>query len=830
MSYNDNLADETKKSIYLFSIEPIFQVDKSKIFDTNKLFFPYGEPLAIDFKGTGNQAFQISNSPDDFNFTNPEPGVGDNVPFTFDPATQIITFSSVPPFTTYIRYRQYFSTDIARTYKEPLNASSEVIEWSSSIQTVPTITRDISDNPTGFYPAALSRIEIAAPDENVDFVYATNYKNASFELYHFIGELSDVANGKLISSGIVQNHSYNVELLALELADRFIQFQDRVETPTPNQTYKGINDSASYSVRDEEQGYNMRRIYGIVNGVDAVNVDYNAETPSKTNNRKWALGYYDGDNTKIQDKVWTNGGGGTILGWDYVAQGGTAARDYILGRYRLPGSGSSATVQDVLDVINDLEGSSQQTIILENTDYPGEQAFVTVEGFYFFIGDIFGFPVTGENFSLGISASNWPALLALGWNTSEANAINSLENTGITTITIPTITQVIMKDTLEGSLFLRNNEHYTIFRDPVEQIYGVELLDDVESIIYSDPGNQAIPFTGNEVLFGRVIGPKVSETTYTNNSTVIFNAQTPDRENLGITNISNFPAIFYDYAKNFLKLSDDRIDTATIEFYSNNYVPIVDTVNETIIDNRGETLQTINFAIPQQKAELLGSLQDTLNEIAKVQGVFIFFNNEGKLTYRVIGYLNSSDVTDLDDSDFDFVSAEDYNTIDTYGLCRINDNFVERSVFSEDGRTSNTYFFDEIGYIGHKDGRFYEENFLFQDPRNTSFISSEFSYDVNSTPTFGFYFIDTFRYLTTRQQIIEISVPRRYFDIDIGDVVRITSDVLSAGRPIKYLVVGITQNLDTRTLKLVDIIQRAEDEFREWQVLPLEKATKSYNV
>ena len=820
MSYTENLADETKKSVYLFEIEPIFQVNKTKIFDTNKLFFPYGEPVAIDFKATTNQAFQISNSPDDFVFRSPEPGVGDEVSFTFDAATKIITFSAVPAFTTYIRYKQYFATDTCRTYRDPLDDQTEIIEWENSIEQAPTITRDISENVTGFYPASISNIQIAAPSEDVDFVYATNYKNAEFKLYHFVGPLNDVTNGKQISNGIVQNHSYDIDLLNLDLADRFIQFQDRVKLPITAQTYKAINDTVTYSVSDTEQGFTPRRIYGVVNGVEAVNVDYNETTPTKSNNRKWAFGYYDGDNTKIQDKVWTNTPGLATRFFSYEAAGGALSHDYVFLHYRLP---VNETAQDVLDVLNDLEGSAEQQVIFENSDYPGVFASIQVSGFHFFTNNqLSGTPASGKgNFALGIRLNGIINAIASNWGTSEANAILSLENINTTTtVTIPTISQCVIYDTLENDLLLNDRIHYTIFRDPVNKIYGIELLDDIENIIYSDPANKLIPFTGNEIIAGRVYGPKATETVG-NDSYVRLLGQTPDFQNLGVKNISNFPAIFYDYAKNFLNLSDNQIDLDTLNFYANNYIPIIDTINEEFTQNAGEFTQTLNFTLPRSKGDFLDNLQETLNKIASMQGVFIFFNNDGKLTYRNIGYLNNDTIIDLDDSDFEFANAESYNTIDTYGLSRLNDNFVERSRFSEDGRTSNTYFFDEIGYIGHKDGRYYEIESLFQDPRNTAFLQSEFSYAQNEEPSFGYYFQDTFRFLTTRQQIVTINVPRRYFNIDIGDVVRITSDVLSSDRAIKYLVVGITQNFDTRTIKLIDIIQRAEDEFREWETLPI---------
>jgi hypothetical protein len=825
MSYEANLTDSTKVSTYLITIDPTIDFELSEIVNAGTanayIEFPYGKPLL------GRKTFRTTTLRSNINeLINPntKPGINDTmppsavIPFTYDPALKRVYFDdSGSSFIPAFKYRVFLSTDINRTYEDPLDDSTDVIEWSTVISDPPTISRDVSDILVGFYPTVVQGFSISSTTpEFYSSPYNSNYRNADVSIYHFVGDEKDTTNGRKIFTGKISSHATSLTDIAFQVSDPSISFDGLITYPDNNQDFSDYDGSGTYRVDPAEQRYNQRTIYGVVSCVRALNVDRPADyaAPLTSENRSWVFGKYNGDNGLISS---VDFGSQTYERFNYATSGALNSRLELYRTYF-----NTATDSEILSRARDFSIAPTDRIKLTISAYPGEVFYfeprIVRYGFFLDVlndapGNIF-IPSDSPNedkmsaFYCRMFIDSMDTIIAAQVGDTAANVRANLNDYTVTkTVKRLPVSRCFLQDKNGVVHKLDPELHYNTFTDPVEKFYGVELTN-VEALLplsYS-------PMDGTEIVFGRVYGPGVDDLDVTGSSEGVFLTNATGINNSVFTNSnsnSSFPTVIYDYLTKYAQIDSSDIDLATFQEYAGYVSPKI--VGDTYqAGGDGQTRRNIIFPktidgqMPDKKSQLI--------DILFYDPIFVYVNNEAKWTYKYLRFLTGeTPVKTLYDNDFEITNREDFTTEDVYGLYKVSDNFAEKSIDDTyDGSYSISYILSSNGYILNTDQRQYD--IIASD--SVAVVNEEninnFNTGEGSTYTTGLWAETYADILGLRQNYIEIQVSREHFDIDIADVVTLVSSFISGSggdeTTRKYLVVGIQQFIDFRIIRLSDIL------------------------
>jgi hypothetical protein len=823
MSYEANLTDSTKRSSYLITVDPTIDFDLSEIVNAGTVNayveFPYGKPLL------GRKTFRtVTLRPNINDLFTPgvTPGINGNMPpstviaFTYDAQEKRVYFDdSGSSFIPAFKYRVFISTDINRTYEDPLDDTSEVIEWSTVISEPPSIVRDVSDILVGFYPTVVQGFSISATTpEFYSSPYNSNYKNADVSIYHFVGDEKDTTNGRKIFTGKISSHATSLTDIAFQVSDPSISFDGLITYPDNNQDYSLYDGSGTYRVDPAERRFYQRTVYGVVSSIRAVNVDRPADyaAPLVTENRSWVFAKYNGDNNLISSVDY---GSQTYQRFNISVSGPVNTRFTLYNTYFNTDSDS-----DILDRILGMHISETDRIKLTMSSYPGEV-------FYFEPRTIrYGFELNllldgpsnifipsdapNENkmsaFFCRMFIDNMDNIIAAQVGDTAANVRTNLNDYTVTkTVKRLPVSRCFLQDKNGVVHKLDPELHYNTFTDPVEKFYGVELTN-VEALLplsYS-------PMDGTEIVFGRVYGPDLDDTTVDAPSVGCFTTTGfPNGFFANTGTNSSFPSCIYDYLTKYAQIDPSDIDLQTFQEYAGYVKPKI--VNN-VYTAGGDGFLRRNIIFPKTVDGQMPDKKTQLIDILFYDPIFLYVNNESKWTYKYLRFLTGvTPFKTLYDSDFEITNREEFTSEDVYGLYKVNDNFSEKSIDQNyDGSYAISYLLSSNGYILNTDQSQYEitgsDSIAVVNEENIN----NFNTGQAQSYTTGNWASTYAEILGLRQNYIEIQVSREHFDIDISDVVTLVSSYISGSGGVettrKYLVVGIQQFIDFRIIRLSDIL------------------------
>lgn len=211
----------------------------------------------------------------------------------YDPSAQVVYFDNgSDPNGEFItaHYELYVGTFDASFNRIPTDSTSLVVYYEPLIIKSPAILQNISDVLFGFLPTQTSNISLSS----VTGFFLRHLSDSSFfdapiKIYHYLDKL-ETANVKQVVSGLGGNITYNDTTIDLTVYDGYQVF---------NQNYRNRLGDTFFAKSDFPnidpifQAKPIRKVFGVVEGFIPVNISYEANEPTTSDNRQWVVSNFE---------------------------------------------------------------------------------------------------------------------------------------------------------------------------------------------------------------------------------------------------------------------------------------------------------------------------------------------------------------------------------------------------------------------------------------------------------------------------------------------------------------------------------------------------------
>ncbi len=278
MTYANNVQEEAITNEFLIVITPARKVTSwtsvtGNIYSNN---FTLGYVSSVEIDGVAQTLVTSSTV-----------GSGE---YYWDNTNQLLYINSAAPSGDFIVvfYELYFGTKGAHFPRIPTSAKSTTnvdVYFDPVVIKSPAFDATLSDSLVGYLPSKTSSLTIGNPDHNFEIhLYESSFNQKQIKVYHWLGDL-ETANMKKLIDGKMENVSYKSETVSIKILDRIDVFNQ--EYRNTNNSFYAIADFAS--VDPAFVGRSIRYVYGRADSCILVNLDYNVDAPTTSNNRIWAV-------------------------------------------------------------------------------------------------------------------------------------------------------------------------------------------------------------------------------------------------------------------------------------------------------------------------------------------------------------------------------------------------------------------------------------------------------------------------------------------------------------------------------------------------------------
>lgn len=275
MTYATLLENETVRPNYLAVIMPRRRLDNFTL-SSGSVYseeFNLGQVRSVEFDGVVyTQAFSESLSAGEWYYN------------TDTSVLYVRLVSGLNPNTGYLvaTYEIYAATFDAHWNRDPLDTSSRVVYYDPIIKQSPIIKESMSDALFGFAPVESASITLINAEHWAEgHLRYSSFAGASLYLYHWLGKL-DVTNIKLVLRGLMGDVDYGDGQLRISVKSG----EDIFSQEYRNASGDAFFTTATFAnLNPQHEAKPIRRFWGRMDGVPAVNVDYQDDSPTTSDNR-----------------------------------------------------------------------------------------------------------------------------------------------------------------------------------------------------------------------------------------------------------------------------------------------------------------------------------------------------------------------------------------------------------------------------------------------------------------------------------------------------------------------------------------------------------------
>lgn len=292
MSYATLLTDEKVAHRYLVKLSPYRRIQSASLFSGSTYSLPVSLGEVVAVIDQGQALTQVSTT---------SLGAGE---FYYDTDNEVLYVrlsGGQNPNTRWVIYQYEINmgTVDAHWYRIPTDIATRTVYWDPVIIEEPRITRNLSDSLAGYVPVQSTSLRVNNAEHFLEkHLVASSFHRAAVDVWHWIGEL-DTANIKKVLTGYADAFTYSDETVSFKVKDQFDLFSLEYRHPTGEQTYLATDFP---SLDKTFEGRPVRKVFGVVDGFQPVNLDYVSESPTTSDNRDWGCVNHD---TTIPEKVLT---------------------------------------------------------------------------------------------------------------------------------------------------------------------------------------------------------------------------------------------------------------------------------------------------------------------------------------------------------------------------------------------------------------------------------------------------------------------------------------------------------------------------------------------
>ena len=274
MSYNDLIQKEGINQQFLIVLRPgRVQSSWTSLGGTSyKASFDYGHISKVTSDGVGlTEVFTNTPSTDEWYWD-------------YDNEELYVNITSIATKTVTIFYELYYTTAIGtHWYRVPTDNTTREVFFDPIVIKSPVFKQSVSQSLFGFVPSQSSNVILGNADHQFEHhVYDSSFKNKDIWVYHWISDL-ETANIKLLYKASMSNVTYTPERITISVNDKIDFF---------NKNFRSVVEfyltSVFSNLDPNHEGSAVRSVWGRVEDALMVNLDYEVENPSNSNNRSWA--------------------------------------------------------------------------------------------------------------------------------------------------------------------------------------------------------------------------------------------------------------------------------------------------------------------------------------------------------------------------------------------------------------------------------------------------------------------------------------------------------------------------------------------------------------
>lgn len=186
-----------------------------------------------------------------------------------------------------VEFPLYFSNVDVTTYSNPLDSSSEIVDWNGVLVDIPSVQNGFRETLLGVSPLLLGTIRVLNGDRYLnEFLHDCSFNRAICKAWN---------GSRQVFLGYTKGFSIDEnEIISFKTTDFFGFFDRKYDLNFSGTDYFGLSEFPNLEPEAWAPGvipWKKRLVFGMVDGHRAVNIDYNA-TPAVTNNRDWVTQRY----------------------------------------------------------------------------------------------------------------------------------------------------------------------------------------------------------------------------------------------------------------------------------------------------------------------------------------------------------------------------------------------------------------------------------------------------------------------------------------------------------------------------------------------------------
>lgn len=183
-------------------------------------------------------------------------------------------------------YEIYLGTFDSHWYRIPNDNTSREVYYEPLIKKSPSINLTVSDGLFGFMPSQSSNIVVSNATHLLqEHLYSSSFKDCDIDIWHWLDEIT-TANVKLLFKGICGNVQSSDSDISINILDRNQIFKNEYRHAVGDSFYG----STSFpNCQPSSLNRPIRKIFGYVDNIIPVNIDYVATNPTTSDNRTWIV-------------------------------------------------------------------------------------------------------------------------------------------------------------------------------------------------------------------------------------------------------------------------------------------------------------------------------------------------------------------------------------------------------------------------------------------------------------------------------------------------------------------------------------------------------------